>query len=454
MNEKAKIVKTSKTTSNLLRTFPSPKDVFIYGGLYLTLFLLVFWNSFLAYTAIQRLQSRDFSRFFYATLAFWEGNDMYGPTVATLCRWSELFSEHLWDLNPPHFHVFIMPLIEFSLRDAFLVWGIINCLALFISLHLIAKIIAPDLTVMQGLLALIGLLAFSGTGTLLLSGQLSFLILLPLTLAWYCARKTQWIKTGLLLGCVSSLKPFLLIFFPYLVFRKHLRAASSFVLSFFFFFTIGLLVFGLKAHLSWVQALYSVSWEWPAANVSILGALTRLFSENPIFMPILDAPHLAGPIWIIGSLLVGSVTLRIISLDSSQHSIDRAFALLPLSALLISPLGWVLYLFFSIGPLLSLCKDKKWLSSSNRTGIRFLRNCLLLSSLPGLIVPSFLLIIFQPNPLATVFIGSLYFWCTLALWMSIVVDYSFCYEQDCRSIFQPFRVSNLFSKFPQPSPGN
>ncbi len=405
-------------------------NLIILGILLLLLSFLLVWNYFLAYGGFESLESRDFSRFYYATIAFLQGHDMYGPTVATLCRWTDLLAEHLWDLNPPHFHIIVMPFVYFSLSDAYLIWEGINILALFVSIRLIGQIIHVNIISLKGALAIIGVLAFAGTGTLLRTGQYSFLLVLPLTYAWYYAREGSWTKAGMILGLVASIKPFLLIFLPYLVFRKLAQAVGTFILLFLLSFTAGFLVFGLEAHLSWVNALSSVSWAWPGANASLLGLFTRLFVENPHFMNFYDGGSWVGPIWVVSILVVGLSTLIATSLDSSANGVDRAFAILPLSAVLISPLGWVLYLFFSIGPFISLAinwwNQDSFLNKSREMWIQRNRNILLLAAIPGLIMPTIFLDWLQPHPLATLLIGSLYCWCTFAIWLSLILDYSLC----------------------------
>lgn len=419
----------------VLRVFmPSPwvtkqiGNIFLFGMLSILVIFLVAWNYFLAYGGFESLQSRDFSRFFYATMNFLQGHDMYGPTVATLCRWTDLLAEHLWDLNPPHFHIFVLPFVYFSLPEAYIIWEGINILALLVSLRLIGKIIQLKLTPLQGVLAIIGLLAFAGTGSVLRTGQFVFLLILPLNFAWYYARAGEWAKAGMILGLLASMKPFLLIFFPYLVFRKLTRAAGNFILVFLLAFALGLLIFGPEAHFSWVKALSSVSWGWPGANASLLGLFTRLFVENPHFMNFYNWDSWVGPIWVVSIVVVALSTLIATSIDTSANRIDRAFAILPLSAVLISPLGWVLYLFFSLGPLISLTIS--WWNKVSFTNtfrenlIQRIRNILLIAGIPGLFLPTIFLNWLQPHPLATLFIGSLYFWCTFVIWLSLILDYS------------------------------
>ena len=396
-------------------------------GFFLVLFaFILLWNNVLIQNTFYKIGNRDFSRFFYATLEFFKGHDIYGPTSATLCRWTPLFAEHLWDLNPPHFHLFIFPLVAFSLENAFIIWGLLNVAFLYLSLKLMGETIFPRITPRQGTLAILGLFAFAGTGNVLLTWQHSFLILLPLTLGWYYAREGIWNRSGIYLGLAASIKPFLLIFLPYLLLRKQFRSAGILLCVMMGFFLSGIIIFGLEAHLSWIKTLASVSWAWPGPNVSVLGFLSRSLSENPQYSLLVDGERFITPLWMVIVFMIGIITLLATYFDDSEQAVDRAFAILPLSAILISPIGWILYLFFAIGPLVALASNwwKKPLGSfpPPRSSRKQWRNRLLLIAIPGFIIPTPFLTLFQPHPLATTLLGSIYFWSTLTVWVALLLD--------------------------------
>ena len=47
---------------------------------------LILWNSALVYNMVVRINMNDFGKFYYSTLAFLEGGEMYGPTPATFIQ--------------------------------------------------------------------------------------------------------------------------------------------------------------------------------------------------------------------------------------------------------------------------------------------------------------------------------------------------------------------------------
>src|SRR5206468_6687846 len=140
-------------------------------------------------------------------------------------------------------------------------------------LRLIIREVGLALTPWQWRLGGLGLLSFIGTPSVLLTGQLSLLLLLPITPALVEARRGRWTHAGVYLGLALSVKPFLLIFMPYLVFRRQFRAAAATGVAASLCFVAGLLVFGVEAHWSWLRTLASVASveTWAAMNASIFG---------------------------------------------------------------------------------------------------------------------------------------------------------------------------------------
>ena len=66
------------------------------------------------------------------------------------------------------------------------------------------------------------------------------------------------------------------------------------------------------------------------------------------------------------------------------------------------------------------------------------RKLFLVSAIPGLIVPMYFVTLYQPNPLATISIGSIYFWSTLFIWFSLMCDWHLFNK--IRAAFIPFQI--------------
>ena len=86
-----------------------------------------------------------------------------------------------------------------------------------------------------------------------------------------------------------------------------------------------------------------------------------------------------------------------------------------LTELLISPLGWLYYLWLAAGPMLSL-----WRTSSTRPS-RF-RDAMVVASVPGLLLPLYVATAMRDSVWGSWTLGSIYGWTTLALWTAVILD--------------------------------
>ena len=58
---------------------------------------------------VQRLHMNDFGKFYYSARLFLDGQDMYGPSPATEIPVGETETRQFLNMNPPHFHLLILP---------------------------------------------------------------------------------------------------------------------------------------------------------------------------------------------------------------------------------------------------------------------------------------------------------------------------------------------------------
>jgi hypothetical protein len=369
----------------------------------------------------------DFGRFYYSALACLQGNDMYGPRPAEFAQVPELqLGRQFGNMNPPHFHLVVLPFALFSPLVALSGWGILSGMCLVWSLRVVAKESALVISRSWWWLVVVGFLSFTGTQMMLITGQLAWVLLLPITLAWAAARRRRWEHAGGYLGIAMSVKPFLLIFLPYFVLQRQWRALIHASITLLGCFVVGVVVFGVDAYRSWLATLAAVNWTLGDTNVSLLGFLTRNFSANAMFSSLVDLPGVIRPLWLLGVGLIGVLTLIAAIWSEDENAIDRSFALLLLAALLISPLGWTYYLWFPLGPfvvLLSSWHGAKRVVSMSTSPTQRWRNWLLLAAIPGLVWPFLATGLLQPHPWATVVFGSIYFWSTLFLWSALIVDW-------------------------------
>jgi hypothetical protein len=390
---------------------------------------VVLWLVFYAATGrfmATRMHMNDFGRFYYSARLFLDGQDMYGPSPATPVMVAPNVTHAFLNMNPPHFHLIMLPLAVLSPGQALLVWTLASLLSLGVSLLLIVRELAVRISAARVLWSLLAMLTFAATGTVVATGQVSLLLLLPVTLAWLAARRGAWARAGAWLGLAMSVKPFLFIFLPYFLLRRYPGAAVTALLVAAGAFVTGMLVFGLASHLAWLSALGATDWSWAAMNGSILGVLSRTMSESPYFTPLVSAPGLVRPLWLCGAAIAGVLTLAAAWRDDSPEAVDRGFVLVLVGAQLVSPLGWVYYFWLPVGPAAALVAD--WLrqrrdrTATAGTSAAHWRNVLLWTSLPCLVWPLGLVTAWQPSRLATATLGSVYFWGTVLVWSSVLLD--------------------------------
>lgn len=414
--------------------------IFILGFLFIPLLL---YNTLYLIVGNTYCHMNDFGKMINTTQALLNGKiDGYISGLATLTPMDKYRYFHLLNMNPPHFHLISLPLIYFNIHIAFMIWMLINGICLIISLILIIRESEIKLNLGRDFLIIFGVMILASTTANLPTGQLSFLLLLPITLAWIAARRGNWGVMGLFMGLSLSVKPFLLIFLPYLALRRQFRAVAVTCLTASACFAAGILVFGMEAHRAWIRALSSVGWAWIPTNLSLMGFLTRAISESPGFMPIFNAPGLIEPLWFVVAGLMGLITLAVSAMDTTDHAVDRGFALLFLGALLVSPLGWVYYLWIAMGPIVILViswYEKNTMSDSQKGNrVIRLRNYLFIAAIPGLVWPIIGLSWFEPSIWATILIGSIYFWSVLALWLSLLADWV-----EASGNFSPIDIWNI-----------
>src|SRR5688572_20635915 len=76
-----------------------------------------------------KMHMNDFGKFYYSTRLFLEGQDMYGVSPATGIEVAENEVRQFWNMNPPHFHLLLLPLARLPPIPAFAVWGGLSLVA-------------------------------------------------------------------------------------------------------------------------------------------------------------------------------------------------------------------------------------------------------------------------------------------------------------------------------------
>jgi hypothetical protein len=367
-----------------------------------------------AWQTLQALHFNDFGRFYYATVLFEQGRDMYGTTVATPVPLTTHDVVQLLDLNPPHFHLLVLPLIYLPIERAFAVWAVVSAVCAGVSLTLIARELRMTWTASGAAWAIVWTVASAATIATITTGQLTFVLLLPMTLAWRAARRGRWREAGVCLGILVSVKLFLGLFALYFALSRRWIALAWMIAASAGMCALGLIVFGAPAYVSWLHALGAVSWPWLPMNASIAGLMSRAFDGLPVFAPLMARPSLVQPCVLASSIVLVVSTLWVARGSGSRASVDLAFARLILVGVLASPVGWIYYLWLGAGPLAGA-----WTTIGGARSRA--RLWLVAAAVPGLFMPIALTLRGASYAWAGVTIGSIYTWSVLLLWTATMI---------------------------------
>ena len=391
-------------------------------------FVLVLYNGVNLLLMIALTPKNDFGRTFFSAVAFVHGEEMYGRNPSIPWKLEDGSTIDLWNLNPPHFHLLLLPLVWLPTGAALVLWLLANGVCGYYALRMIVREAQLTFTPQQRQLALIGLLGFIGTASALVTGHMAFLLFGMVTLSWHAARHERWTTSGIWLGLALSVKPFLLFLVPYFLWRRQWRATAALAGTVLLCVAAGFAVFGVESHRAWLHMLHVAdNWAWLPMNASVTAFLTRTFTTNPLFTPLgVATPNLIRTLWLCIGIPIGLLTYAVAFKDPSRRGVDRAFALMLIAALLLSPLGWAYYFWLPIGPLAVLWADWRR-GTDGETACPAWTRRLFKLALIGLMYPLWCIGLGQPLRLGTALIASLYFWGLLLVWLALLIDGSRLY---------------------------
>jgi hypothetical protein len=382
-------------------------DIVVLGGLLL-------WNAIFVSLAFRDASIVDFGKFHRSAVAFLEGKDMYGPEAARVAKAGPDTEALVPNMNPPHFQLLLIPLAYLPVRVGLAVWYVLSLMGLLFSCWLIVKELSLSFGPWEWRSIIAGLLAASPMQSELVNAQVSFVLLPVFTLAWVFARRECWSWAAVCLGLLMSIKPFFLIFLPFLLLWRSLRYALIATIACFLFLGLGVVTLGSENFESWARALSAVWWTWGTGNLSVMGMLARSFGMNPVYTPIWLVPGMITPLWLLLAGIVGVVTLVQASFVREKGDVDRGFSLLSVGAFLISPTAWLYYLWLPLGPLAATV-------FRGHAGTQWSTRLFVVAAL-GFLWPFPLTRAFQPHAWAAISFGSIYFWSTVSLWLALVLN--------------------------------
>ncbi|RLB49925.1 MAG: hypothetical protein DRJ42_19945 [Deltaproteobacteria bacterium] len=353
-----------------------------------------------------RLGGNDFGKFHLDAARFLDGESMYLPSAATrLALPSGEFVE-LTNLNPPHFHLPMLALGALSTPVAAFIWMSVGLVIYIAALSWAWRAAPAPVPAAWVPLLLAWLVANAGTGGVFLTGQLTFHLAGGLVLFWSLARRERWVGAAVVWGLLASIKPFLLLFGPWLLLRGGLRPLAAGLVAAGALVGIGVVVFGTESYAAWFEALGAVNWHHQPLNASFYGVVDRALGEPWLFAPLRPVPGLVLPLGLLGLAGFSAFALLVTTGFGGRGHLDtdHSVLLLTLAANLASPLGWVYYLPLAFPMMLVGWRDasRPWLAVGAVLAL----------------VPTHALVLGQPSGALSVTLGSLHFWAALAFFIA------------------------------------
>jgi alpha-1,2-mannosyltransferase len=365
-------------------------------------------------TVIDR-DAQDFGIFLHSARTFAAGGSLY-PAAASISNRS-LYRTGQLNLNLPHTHLFILPLVALAPGPALAAWMVASLIVLLLCLWSMVSALEWRLPLLLWGAIGVYLLSWAPAAAVSLTAQLSFLLMGPVTTAWIAARQGRDARAGAWLGLAVAIKPFLLVFVPYFIVRRNWRALGALAIAAAVTVGAGVIVFGVDEYAEWFSQLPRINWATHYFNASVVGAAERILGRS-YYATIGRHPSVERLVIASATALIVLVTFRHVARARRRgdvQSMDVDWAVLLLSALLLSPLGWVYYLWIALGPIAAAIGHSRFWTRPRRGDL------LLLPGLAGWLWYGKMAEWGQPSALATATFASMYFWALLSLWLWVSI---------------------------------
>jgi hypothetical protein len=361
----------------------------------------------LSKSTIEETGAQDFGIFYASVRHAVEGKGLYAPLPP---RRQPPYNTGQLNLNLPHTNLFFLPLAALSPSHGLVVWAVASLVVFGWSTWASLRALRWRLPIVAWAALVVYLLAWGPAAAFSLTLQVSFLLMGPVTASWLAARAGRSTSAGAWLGIAASAKPFLLLVVLYLALRRDTRALRAFGVVSVLFVLAGLAVFGPHSYVDWATQLSRVSWASHYMNASLGGMMERLFGVRQ-HAGFGDLPWMRFAVLPVASLAIGVVTLRAaVRPPRTPAGEDHAWAALLLAAILLSPLGWVYYLWIALWPVAATVGHQKpWHQPSAE-------DLWLVPGLGGWLWFRRMAAWGQPSAVATATFASMYFWALVSLW--------------------------------------
>ncbi|MFM1847814.1 MAG: hypothetical protein RL417_1288 [Pseudomonadota bacterium] len=339
-----------------------------------------------------RFGPSDFVQDYAAGHALRHGHTIYGDAIAAYTKDLLGFSGH-YNFHPPTNAVLFAPLTFLQYDSAFITWG-------GLSLILNIWILLASYARFRPELPLIFILGFGFLWFPFLHGielgQSSILIAASIIAGWFHLQDGKNFRGGALLGFAATIKLFPLFLGLYLLLTKNFRALGGMLGTFLPITLISVTVVGIPDSITYLRSVIPqdiVDWSGSPLNAALSGLLLPVLTHNDFVAPAIELQFYAG-VYVVKAISLALTAFTIVrAWDLIKYGeTERAFGLLIVSMLLVSPLSWV-HIFTLLIPVLMLLWRRAE-TSPQRYAVLF---AVALLAIPNQLVASRIIALWRPG---------------------------------------------------------
>lgn len=260
-----------------------------------------------------------------------------------------------YSFHPPSTIAFFLPLALLPYPAAFVAWEIVQVLCLGVIVGVTVRALGRPLGTLATGAVTLGLVAVWPLGQNLVEGQLNVAVAAGIAACWYALRLKRPTLGGVALATAVALKPLAGLFILWAIWRREWRLLASTFAALAVYGAIGLALAGIDGTRDYITTAYPMHAElWPGYqdNASPQGFYTRLFGPSAWRpRPPYPTPGLSQALTLATWAAAVAVLLwRIGWRRPTAERLNREFAALGATMLLVTPINWPHYYVVLVGP--------------------------------------------------------------------------------------------------------
>lgn len=270
--------------------------------------------------------------------------------------------EPAYSFHPPTTIPFFLPLAPLPYAVAFWVWDLVQLACLWLIVDLTARAIGRPVRALVGFAMALALVAVWPIRESFVEGQLNIPVAAGIVGCWYALRVNRPGLAGVALALAVALKPLAGLFVLWALWRLQWRLLVAALLTGGAFAAVGGAMSGVQGLMDYVTTAYPLHaalWPGYQDNASPQGFFTRLFGPSEWRpRPPYPTPGLSR-LLTLGSwaVAVGLLLWRLGRRAPDAERLNREFAALGATMLLVTPIIWPHYYAVLIAPVAVFVAD-------------------------------------------------------------------------------------------------